>query len=140
VVAPQSKPDLCKLSVNEFSDRWERDWCAGNVSPNTRDRDAELLRVHVRLTRALTIQNLQPVHLRGPYAALLRDLNLAARTIGHAYRALHRSLGQAKRPSVPSGANRPRGLEFSLAHGAKRNRSILRRCPMRRAVIDKEAF
>ena len=88
--------DPSKLTVSEFLDRWERDWCAGNVSPKTRERYAELLRIHVRPTLgALKIQKLRPVHLSGLYGALLRDSNLAARTVGHVHRALHRALGHA---------------------------------------------
>jgi integrase len=88
--------DPSKLTVNEFLDRWERDWCAGNVSPKTRERYGELLRIHVRPTLgALKIQRLRPVHLSGLYGALLRDSNLAARTVGHVHRALHRALGHA---------------------------------------------
>src|SRR5258708_12572278 len=40
--------DPSKLTINEFLDRWERDWCAGNVSPKTLERYAELLRFTVR--------------------------------------------------------------------------------------------
>jgi integrase len=88
--------DPSKLTINEFLDRWERDWCAGNVSPKTRERYAELLRIHVRpALGALKIQKLRPVHLSGLYGALLRDSNLAARTVGHVHRALHRALGHA---------------------------------------------
>jgi integrase len=88
--------DPSKLTVNEFLDRWERDWCAGNVSPKTRERYGELLRLHVRPTLgALKIQKLRPVHLSGLYGTLLRDSNLAARTVGHVHRALHRALGHA---------------------------------------------
>jgi integrase len=88
--------DLSKLTVNEFLDRWERDWCACNVSPKTSERYGELLRLHVRPTLgSLKIQKLRPVHLSGLYSTLLRDSKLAARTVGHVHRALHRALGHA---------------------------------------------
>lgn len=88
--------DPSKLTLNEFLDRWEKDWCAGNVSPKTRERYAELLRIHVRPTLgALKIQKLRPVHLSGLYGTLQRDARLAPRTIGHVHRALHRALGHA---------------------------------------------
>jgi integrase len=88
--------DPSKLTVNEFLDRWERDWCAGNVSPKTAERYGELLRLHVRPTLgAMKLQKLRPVHLSELYGSLQRDVKLAARTIGHVHRALHRALGHA---------------------------------------------
>ena len=88
--------DPSKLTINEFLDKWDTDWCAGNVSPKTRERYAELLRLHVRPTLgALKIQKLRPVHLSGLYGTLLRDVKLASRTVGHIHRAIHRALGQA---------------------------------------------
>jgi integrase len=88
--------DPSKLTVNEFLDRWERDWCAGNVSPKTAERYGELLRLHVRPTLGATkVQKLRPVHLSELYGTLQRDAKLAPRTIGHVHRAVHRALGHA---------------------------------------------
>jgi integrase len=88
--------DPSKLTLNEFFDRWERDWCAGNVSPKTAERYGELLRLHVRPTLgAMKVQKLRPVHLSGLYGSLQRDAKLAPRTIGHVHRAMHRALGHA---------------------------------------------
>lgn len=88
--------DPSKMTVNEFLDRWERDWCAGNVSPKTSERYSELLRLHVRpRIGEQRIQKLRPVHLNDLYSVLLREVGLAPRTIGHVHRALHRALGHA---------------------------------------------
>jgi integrase len=88
--------DPSKLTVNEFLDRWERDWCVGNVSPKTAERYGELLRLHVRPTLGtMKLQKLRPVHLSELYGSLQRDAKLAPRTIGHVHRALHRALGHA---------------------------------------------
>jgi integrase len=85
-----------KMTLNEFFDRWEREWCAGNVSPKTAERYGELLRLHVRPTLgAMKVQKLRPVHLSGLYGSLQRDAKLAPRTIGHVHRAVHRALGHA---------------------------------------------
>lgn len=35
-------------TLDNFLDKWERDWAATNVSPKTRERYTELLRKHVR--------------------------------------------------------------------------------------------
>ena len=75
--------DPSKTTLGEFLDRWERDWAAMNVSPKTRERYIELLRVHVRPhLGALAIQKLQPVHLAELYAKLRRDSGLSPRTVG----------------------------------------------------------
>jgi integrase len=88
--------DPSKLTVSEFLDRWERDWCAGNVSPKTAERYGELLRLHIRPTLgAMKLQKLRSVHLSELYGSLQRDVKLSARTIGHVHRALHRALGHA---------------------------------------------
>src|SRR5260370_36870561 len=82
--------DPSKLTVNEFLDRWERDWCAGNVSPKTAERYGELLRLHGRPTLGeMKLQKLRPIHLSALYGSLQPDAKLAARTIGHDDRALH---------------------------------------------------
>lgn len=88
--------DPSKLTLNEFLDRWERDWCAGNVGLKTRERYSELLRLHVRPHIGATrLQKLRPVHLSDLYGVLQRETGLAPRTIGHVHRALHRALGHA---------------------------------------------
>jgi integrase len=43
----------------------------------------------------MKLQNLRPVHLSELYGSLRRDVTLAARTIGHVHRVLHRALGHA---------------------------------------------
>jgi len=98
--------DPSKVTVSEFLDRWERDWAKANVSPKTFERYSELLRKHVRPRIGNTrIQRLRPVDLNELYAALLRDGRgdeggLAARTVGHVHRVVHRALGHAAQWSV----------------------------------------
>jgi integrase len=90
--------DPSKTTLAEFLDRWERDWAAVNVGPKTLERYRELLKCHVRPhVGAVAIQKLQPVHLAELYAKLLREgrgdgRGLAARTVGHVHRAIHKAL------------------------------------------------
>lgn len=88
--------DPSKTTVAEFLERWQRDWAAGNVSPKTLERYAELLRLHVLPAIGSTVlQKLRPAALAELYGKLQRDSGLAARTVGHVHRALHRALGHA---------------------------------------------
>jgi integrase len=93
--------DPSRTTVAEFLDRWERDWASLNVSPKTLERYSELLRNHVRPhVGGTAIQKLAPVHLSELYGKLLREGGakgrpLAARTVGHVHRVLHRALGHA---------------------------------------------
>jgi integrase len=88
--------DPSKLTVAEFLDRWERDWASSNVSPKTFERYSELLRNHVRPhIGSVAIQKLRPVQLAELYGTLSSKSGLAARTIGHVHRVLHRALGHA---------------------------------------------
>jgi integrase len=89
--------DPSKMTLGEFLVRWESDWAALNVSPRTKERYGEILRLHVRPHLGkLPIQKLQPVHLAELYAKLLRggekDPGLAPRTVGHVHRAIHKVL------------------------------------------------
>ena len=86
--------DPSKITVAEFLDRWERDWCAGNVSPKTAERYGELLRLHVRPHIGnISIQKLRAVHLTELYGKLA--LTLAPRTVGHVHRVVHQVLSRA---------------------------------------------
>lgn len=93
--------DPAKTTVAQFLDRWERDWMAGNVSPKTAERYSEILAKHVRpRIGSIVLQKLRPAALAELYSALLRDghaegIGLAARTVGHVHRVLHRALGHA---------------------------------------------
>lgn len=93
--------DPSKMTVSEFIDRWERDWMAGNVSPKTGERYAEILRKHVRpRIGSRHLQKVVPATLADLYATLQREgrgegKGLAARTVGHVHRVLHRALGHA---------------------------------------------
>jgi integrase len=93
--------DPSKITVGEFIERWLRDWAQTHVSPKTLERYRELLRNHVcaRMGQA-QLQKLRAVHINELYTDLLRPrvsggAGLAARTIGHVHRALHRALGHA---------------------------------------------
>jgi len=93
--------DPSTTTLAEFLDRWERDWAKGNVSPKTLERYTEILRKHVRArVGTVRIQKLRPADLATLYATLLREgkgagIGLAARTVGHVHRVLHRALGHA---------------------------------------------
>lgn len=88
-----------RQSLNEFLDRWERDWAANNVGPKSAERYLELLRLHVRphiggkAIQSIGVQDLN---------ALYTDLHqkLAPRTIKHVHRLLHRVLGHAAKWGV----------------------------------------
>jgi len=89
--------DPSKTTLAEYLGRWQRDWAALNVSPKTAERYGELMRLHVCPQMGkLPIQKLQPAHLAELYALLRREglekPALAARTVGHVHRALHKAL------------------------------------------------
>jgi integrase len=87
--------DASKETVSAFFDRWDRDWAAANVSAKTLERYRQLIKNQVRPhIGQLLIQKLQPIHLTELYAKLIRG-GLAARTVGHVHRVLHRALGHA---------------------------------------------
>jgi hypothetical protein len=98
--------DPSKATLNDFIDRWERDWAKPNTSPKTFERYSELLRKYVRPRIGnTTIQKLRPVARSELYAALLQDRQgerggLAPRTAGHVHRVLHRALGHAAKWDV----------------------------------------
>jgi len=93
--------DPTRATVADFMERWQRDWMDANVSPKTAERYRELIRLHVvSHIGALPIQKLRPVNLSELYARLLREgrganSGLAARTVGHVHRVIHRALGHA---------------------------------------------
>jgi integrase len=89
--------DASKLTVAEYFDKWATGWAATQVGPKTRERYIELLTLHVRpYLGALPLQKLQPVNLTELYGRLLQGQAdrpaLAARTVGHVHRALHKAL------------------------------------------------
>lgn len=97
--------DTAKTTLADFIERWIRDWAESHVSEKTRERYAELLRNHVAARIGdVQIQKLRPVHLNELYGKLLRGHDdrpaLAARTVGHVHRVLHRALGHALRWGV----------------------------------------
>jgi integrase len=93
--------DPSKVTVSEFFDRWDRDWAVGNVEGKTLERYRDLIALYVKPhIGTVRIQKLRPVHLNELYAKLLREGGkggrpLAARTVGHVHRLLHRGLGHA---------------------------------------------
>ena len=67
-----------------------------HTSPKTFERYSELLRRHVRPHIGhVRIQRLRPVMLADLFPKLMRETGLAARTVGHVHRVLHRALGHA---------------------------------------------
>jgi integrase len=83
-----------KKSLNEFLDTWERDWMATNVSPKTGERYSQLLRTCVRpYLGNKRMQLIRAEDLNRLYAQLHE--RLAARTVRHTHRLLHRIFGHA---------------------------------------------
>jgi integrase len=83
-----------KKCLNEFLDKWERDWAVTNVSPKTAERYSELLRIHVRpRIGAKRIQAIRVEDLNKLYSDLHQKI--APRTIKHVHRVLHRVFGHA---------------------------------------------
>jgi integrase len=100
--------DPSRTTVAEFLERWQRDWAATNLSPKTLERYDELIRKHVAPHIGTTpLQKLRAVNLSELYAKLLRkgvgEAALAARTVGHVHRVLHRALGHAAQWGVVQG-------------------------------------
>lgn len=101
--------DPSRVTVDDFLKRWDRDWMTANVSPKTAERYRELIRLHVvPRVGATRMQKLRPVNLSELYATLLREgrgegQGLAARTVGHVHRVLHRALGHAAQWGVVQG-------------------------------------
>jgi integrase len=83
-----------KQSLNDFLDKWERDWATNNLAPKTVERYWQLLQKHVRphLGRR-PIQSIRAEDLNRLYSDLHRKL--APRTIKHIHRVLHRAFGHA---------------------------------------------
>jgi integrase len=83
-----------KTSLNNFLDRWERDWAATNVSPKTAERYSQLLKLHIRpMLGAKPMQAIRAQDLNALYTSL-HD-KLAPRTVGHVHRLLHLVFGHA---------------------------------------------
>ena len=83
-----------RTSLNDFLDRWERDWVATNVSPKTGERYSQLIKLHVRPTLgAKPMQAIRAQDLNALYTSL-HD-RLAPRTVGHVHRLLHLVFGHA---------------------------------------------
>ena len=108
--------DPSKMTIKEFLDRWDRDWASTNVSPKSLERYRQVIKNQIiPHIGSLHIQKLRPVHLSELYAKLVRtgrksrpkgdvhalannsqpDQGLAARTVGHCHRILHRAFGHA---------------------------------------------
>ena len=87
--------DPSRQTVSEFLDRWSRDWATLNVSPKTAETYAHHLKHVRRHLGQRRLQQLRPADLAELYARLSREAGLAARTIGHVHRVLHRALGHA---------------------------------------------
>ncbi|MBR0901220.1 tyrosine-type recombinase/integrase [Bradyrhizobium liaoningense] len=120
IIAAASKGDYVegsKETVAQFVERWLRDWAKGNTSNKTYARYEELLRLHVVAHEGeRRIQRLRATDLQALYAKLQRETGLAARTVLHVHRVVHRMLRHAAQwgvvhqnaatlvdaPSVPS--------------------------------------
>jgi integrase len=82
-----------RQSLNDFLDKWSRDWAVHNVSAKSAERYLEL-RLHVRpQLGAKAIQSIGVQDLNALYASLHEKLS--PRTVKHVHRLLHRVLGHA---------------------------------------------
>jgi integrase len=93
--------DYSKETVAGFLNRWLRDWAAHHASPKTRSRWGQLIdnQVMPRLGGA-QMQKIKPAHLTEFYSVLMREgavsgKPLAAQTVHHVHRLLHRAFGFA---------------------------------------------
>ena len=83
--------DTGKLTVAEYFDRWEKEWVATQVSPKTGEGYIEKLRLHVRPhIGAMRLSKVQDADLNKLYAMLFGK-GLAARTVGHVHRVIHKA-------------------------------------------------
>lgn len=88
-----------RQTLNDFLDRWERDWATNNVSPKTAERYLELSRLHIRPhLGAKPMQAIRVEDLNALYASLHQKLS--PRTIKHVHRLLHRVFGHAAKWGV----------------------------------------
>jgi integrase len=82
-------------SVAAFATRWLRDWAASNVSNQTFEGYAQMLRKHLcSRVGAVSIQKLRAADLQAVYAAMAAD-GLADRTRLHLHRVVHVMLKHA---------------------------------------------
>jgi integrase len=87
--------DASRETVEQFAERWLRDWANNNVSNKTWTRYAQLLRKHLsdRLG-SVSIQKLRAADLQTVYAAMAEE-RFADQTRLHLHRVVHRMLGHA---------------------------------------------
>jgi integrase len=92
--------DPSKATLADFLDRWET-WAATQVSAKTLERYKELAKHHVRPhLGAAKVQKLRAINFAELYGKLQKPkanggAGLAARTVGHVHRLMHRVLGHA---------------------------------------------
>jgi integrase len=93
--------DPSRETVGDFLDRWFTDWANANRGAKTNERDAELVRLHIKpRIGAIRLQRLTRADLAGLYAVLQRakaddGAGLAPRTARHVHRVLSKALGYA---------------------------------------------
>jgi len=99
IIAAASKGNYVegsKETAAQFAERWLRDWAKGNTSNKTYARYEELLRLHVSPhVGGVRVQRLRPTDLQSLYATLQHKTGLAARTVLHVHRTVHRMLRHA---------------------------------------------
>jgi integrase len=92
--------DPSRETLGQFMDRWDS-WASTNLAGKTLERYRGLIAHQIKPQLGATpIQKLRPIHLTEAYARLLREGGvrggpLAARSVGHVHRLLHRALGHA---------------------------------------------
>ena len=91
-----------KMTVNDYLQKWLKDYASTNVSGKTFERYAEIVRNHLEPAIGnLPLPRLQPLHVQECYSELLKSGRkdgkggLSKRTVLHAHRLLHTALGHA---------------------------------------------
>jgi integrase len=87
--------DPSKTTVSDYLAGWHSGYAVVHVTPKTAERYKQLIKNQIAPhIGQLQLQKLQPAHLQGLYAKLLR-VGLAPRTVGHVHRLLRKAIGHA---------------------------------------------
>jgi integrase len=90
-----SSVDPSTISVSDYLASWHTDYAVVHVTPKTAERYGQLIKNQIAPDIGqVQLQRLQPAHLQGLYAKLLKG-GLAPRTVGHVHRLLRKAIGHA---------------------------------------------
>jgi len=84
-----------KVTLSDYLADWHNDYAAVHVTPKTAERYKQLIKNQIAPNIGqVQLQRLQPAHLQGLYARLLKA-GLAPRTVGHVHRLLRKTISHA---------------------------------------------